>query len=244
MGRRKSLVKKPVSAFTEREMDALYDVVRKLYLRRIKVGRLVLTFEEYVHSFVPQPARDIFFEAAPWISTPNYARWELAVPDGGTMKMTLNMCEINRVPAPPLPRHLALQPDAPQEVVDRIMQWVAHGDASREFGRVRKVLETFNVMGWSRLAIRYYWPTILALLSEGRTSLKEYVPELQDLRVPPKLQPLPQGLQTACRQTAETIASVRLIPPDIDEPDPGEVMLDIISGQEYEEQVGLFTGMS
>lgn len=234
---------KSVTAFKDHEINALCDVIRNLYLRRTNVGKLALTFEEYLNTFVPAPAREIFVEASQWAKPIQYARWELLTPDGGMTMMTLSMNEINRVPALPLPRHLAIQPDAPQDVVDRIMQWIEHGDASREFGRVRRVLETFNVGGFSKLAIRYYWPSILALLSEGNRHLQEMTRDLQDLRTPVKLPPLPPGLLQACRQTAETIASARLIPADIEEPEPGEVMLDIVSGQTYEEAIGTFSGM-
>jgi hypothetical protein len=233
------------SAFNDVEINALNDVIHNLYIRRTHVGKLALTFEEYLNTFVPEPAREIFVEAAQWVYSPRYARWELLHPtDGSALKMTLSMYEMYSTPAPPLPRQLMIQPNAPQDVVERVMQWVVHGgDVSRDFGRVRKVLDAFNNSGFSRLAIRYYWPTLLALLSEGPTRLKDMVPELQDLRRPPKLPPLPPGLQRACRETAETISTARLIPADIDEPEPGEVMLDIVSGQIYDEPIGEFEGM-
>ena len=228
-------------AFNASIINSLQHTIRQLYLRRMRVGKLSLTSEEYIHTFVPSPAREIFRDIAPWeINARRSSAWNLPLAEG-RINATLQINQGKH--ALPLPLYPDIQADAPNEVVQRIMDWAMKGgDASREFGRVNAVLEKLNT-SYSRVTMRYYWPTILALLSESN-STKQLVPELQDLRAPANPKPLPHGLLQACRQTAETISSVRLLPPDTSEEDPGEVSINIMTGQEYKEPFGRFFGLS
>jgi hypothetical protein len=229
------------NAFNNTTMNNLQGSIRSLFYRRQKVGKLHLTNDEYLHTFVPREARAAVREAAPWMCHDGRrhrfdlygvkAAMELRVPhekpDGHPM---------------PVMRLLMIQGDAPKDVVDKIQHWTERGgDYSRDFGRVVKVLEMLNTTQ-SRVAIRYYWPTILALCSEGHNT-KELVTELQEMRQPARLKPLPAGLQAACRLTAETIATARLIPADAEEDEGGEVVIDIITGQQYNEPFSSFYGL-
>jgi len=233
------------AAFNHMINSAINNTIRTLYCRRKMVGTLSLTHEEYMETFVPREARDAFRAAAPWASRSEgrHYRWDLELLTGEKYTATMQINEnVNRAPAPIVPRTLAIQPDAPSEIVGRIFGWATTGgDVSREFGRVRLVFDTLNEQ-FSRITMRYYWPTILALLSENKDT-KHLVAELQELKTPAKPKPLPQGLLLACKQTAETIASARLIPADIQEPEPGEVDIDIAPGQKYQEHLGTFYGM-
>ena len=235
------------AAFNSSIMEKLNETIRVLYNRRRKVGPMHLTFDEYLDTFVPYEARDAFRAAAPWSYNSNRAhRWELHLGANEVINATIELRDhyAHKNP-PPMVRMPMIQGDAPSEVVDRIKHWAAlGGDASREFGRVMKVLELLN-MSHSRVAIRYYWPTILALCSECHVnSVKELVTEMQDLRMPARLKPLPQGLSQACRLAAETISTARLIPADIEEDVSGEVVIGIVTGQRYDEPFSEFWGVA
>jgi hypothetical protein len=235
------------AAFSRSTMDRLQATVRTLYYRRKQIGRLFLTHEEYIQTFVPAEARHAFREAAPWCAPDNRQHhWELRLDKDNTMQATLRMHLVAGRPCPPpVTRMPRIQGDAPPEISQKIYDWAERGgDASREFGRVAKVLELLN-MNFSRVAIRYYWPTILAICSEtDKAGMQELVQEMQDMKMPARLRPLPTGVTAACRQAAETIATVRLIPADIDEEEEGDVIIDIVAGQEYIEPFGTFYGMT
>ena len=233
------------NAFNNATINNMQGHVRQLYYRRKKIGRLTFTFEEYIKTFVPQEARDTFRDAAPWAyASTRTHRWGLHT-ISGKLNATLELREDGRngqTYAPPVPRHIMIQKDAPTELVQRIHNWAElGGDVSREFGRVMKVLELLNA-SHSRVAIRYFWPTILAICSEGNNT-KDIVKDLQDMRMPVRLKPLPPGLLIACRQTAETIASAKLIPADIADDESGEVVIDIVAGQQYEEPFSTYWGL-
>jgi hypothetical protein len=228
----------------------LHNTIRSLFYRRQRIGSLLLSFDEYIRTFVPPDARELFQQVARHTAAPHWnRRWELHMPSGYKVDATLKLYDAGDFAggayAPPMPREIRIQGDAPLEVVNRIYEWAERGgDVSREFGRVSSVFERLNV-SLSRVAIRYYWPTILALLSEsGKSANLDLVRELQDLKQPARLKPLPPGLSTACRLTAETIATTRLLPADVMEPDPsGSAELGIVTGQTYTEQFNTFCGI-
>ena len=232
------------NAFSNTIINNLHSNIRTLYHRRKQVGKLVLTNEEYIQTFVPHEARELFRDITPLMAFDKFFyRWDLPRYDNSALNATLHIDSHAPVP---VPRELRMQPDAPKEIVERIYQWTEHGgDVSRDFGRVGRVLSILNE-NFSRTAIRYYWPTILALCSENPQT-KDLVQELQEMRQPVKLNPLPLGLPLACRQTAETIATARLIPADIDETTlphelAGRVTIGIVEGQHYIEPFGAFYG--
>jgi hypothetical protein len=232
------------NAFSNTIIGHMQGNIRTLYHRRKKVGRIHLTHEEYLQTFVPAEVRDAFWEARlhSYHACRSH-RWTLHLSSDQKIEATLELHEPHATKAPPMVQMPQIQGDAPQEIVDRIHEWAARGgDASREFGRVMKVLEILNA-GFSRVAIRYYWPTILAICSES-THTKDIVQELQDMRQPARLKPLPPGLSTACRLTAETISTARLIPADIEEEEGMESTIDIVVGQSYNEQFSAFWGLS
>ena len=236
------------AAFNNNIMSHLQTTVRSLYNRRRKVGKLVLTYDEYLNTFVPKEMRGTFQEVASWM-VPDHRvhRWELTTHGTATgvikASLQMGMPNASRSP-PPVTRQIYMQGDAPPDVTERIYHWAEHGgDASRDFARVSKVLDILNNT-MSRVAIRYYWPTILAICSEGPSVTKDLIHELQDLRTPAKLKPLPPGLQQACRLAAETISTVRLLPADVEDVE-GEVIIDIVAGQTYAEMgIGTFYGLS
>jgi len=232
------------AAFNNTTSNHICDNIRTLYTRRKKVGKMVLTNEEYIKTFIPYEWREHVRDITPLLAVdkPTH-KWELRVRDSA-LNATLHMRGL--YPAPAL-RDVRIQSDAPEEIVTRIHQWTEHGgDVSRDFGRVTKVFTLLNEK-FSRVAIRYYWPTILALCSESNKT-KHLVQEMQEMRQPVKLKPLPQGLPLACRQTAETIATARLIPSDIDNQEElavtleGSVTIGIVEGQYYTESFGTFYG--
>ena len=232
-------------AFNTTIMNQLYSNIHTLYSRRRMIARLEITPEEYIAAFVPEEARGLFRDITPWILHEKQThRWELTI-DGTPLNATVVMpLDSNKqAPLPPVPRNLALQPDAPEEVVERIHYWANRGgDTSREFGRVNKVLNMMND-GFSRNVIRYYWPTIIPLCGVHHAT-KGVAEELQELRVPARPKPLPSGLLKACRQTAETISAAQLIPTDVEPTESGNIRIDIAQGQHYTEPFGTFYGVS
>jgi hypothetical protein len=235
------------NAFNNTTMNNLALAVRQLFYRRQMVGKFYLTFDEYIRTFVPAEARDAFRQATGWTyADQRQHKWDLLLPNGDKVNATLRLVETisNGEHAPPAPRHIAIQGDAPPEIVENIREWALRGgDPSRDFGRVIQVLNILN-QNFSRVAIRYYWPTILAILSEG-TNTKDLVQEMQDLKMPARLKPLPPGLMQACRLAAETVSTTRLLPVDVEEPDAGgKAVIDIVCGQHYEETFGKFWGVA
>lgn len=226
-------------AFNQTVFGRITSNVRSLFHRRTQVGGLHLTTEEYLATFVPREARDLFRDTAPLMFKQSlYHRFGLNLPDNKTIKAVLQ----SHGNAILLPRIIEIQPDAPPEIVQRIYGWIDNGgDVSRDFGRVNKVFAMLNTE-YSRVGMRYYWPTILALCSEGDMT-KDLVQPMQELRTPATLRPLPRGLAKACRQTAETISTARLIPADASAPVYEEgVTLSIAVGQTYTEDFGTFHG--
>ena len=225
-------------AFNGEIVNKIANNIHALFQRRSRVGGLHLTNEEFIQTFVPTEARDVFRYITPLLSNGSARKFQLATSAG-----ELAVYAIPRgTPSPPVPRIMVIQPDAPQELVERINYWITHGgDVSREFGRVTKVFTELNAQ-CSRVAMRYYWPTILALCSESDAT-KGIVKELQELRTPNKLHSLPLGLMKACRLTADTIATARLLPADVEMPVYSEGMeITAVPGQKYEEDFGTFYG--
>ena len=229
-------------AFNSTTYSQLQSNITALYHRRTRIGKLELTFEEYIQTFVPSEARQLFRDITSYV-TSNVTSQHFTLYISGS-PISSRVLFRGGGKTPPFPRNMTIQPDAPNEIVDRIHSWYEHGgDASRDFGRVSKLLTFFNE-NFSRVAIRYYWPTILAICSEGEGT-KHLVQELQELRTPVKLKPLPPGVAKACRQAAETIATTRLIPTDVeDSTEIGEATISIISGQQYDEEFDSFFGLS
>ena len=229
-------------AFNSTTCSQLHYNITTLYLRRTRIGKLELTFEEYIQTFVPTEARQMFRDITSYVtSSVSSQHFELHI-SGSPVQSRVTLKGGSKTP--PIPRNMVIQPDAPNEIIDRIRSWYEHGgDASRDFGRVSKLLTFFNE-NFSRVAIRYYWPTILAICSEGENT-KHLVQELQELRTPVKLKSLPPGVAKACRQAAETIATARLIPTDAGEnTETADVTISIVSGQSYNEEFGSFFGLN
>lgn len=233
-----------MSAFSRSVMYDIRDNINTLYRRRKQLGQMTLTQQEYVDTFVPSEARHIFREIATYIDTAAQCHsFKLNCGEGKMQTALLYMRGTADKRALPMVRDLAIQPDAPQHVIDRINYWIENGgDPSREFGRVSKVLDLLNNV-CSKSALRYYWPTIISLLGE-RENTRELSKELQELKMPGKIPQLGSSLLTACRITAETIAQAKLIPHDIKAPEPGEVTIEIKVGQLHTEPFGTFYGMS
>jgi len=230
-------------AFSQTTLSALHSNIRLLYTRRCQVGKLFLTHEEFIASFVPLEARDLFRDIAQYMSPDTRVhRFKLAV--GGTEEQAyIHMGDLGGR-TPPVPDKIRIQRDAPPEIVRRIEAWMASGgNPSRDFGRVAKVLNTLNGF-CSKNMVRYYWPTVIAIASESETT-QQMAKDLQELRVPASVRSLPTGLLAACKQSAETIATARLISKDIISTDPvGGVHIDIVPGQSYNEAHGMFYGIT
>jgi hypothetical protein len=212
--------------------------IRTLFHRRNKVGDVYLSDEEYLATFVPAAARDLFREVGPLIAKPvSRSRFNMSML--GSAQAVLHL---HGTTSPPVPRRLEIQPDAPGDVLARINSWIENGgDVSRDFGRVVKVFEVLN-REHSKVSMRYYWPTILALCSESPDT-KDMARELQHLRTPTTLRSLPPGLATACKQAANTIATARLLPTDTTAPvyTDGATLL-VVHGHTYAEDFATFSG--
>jgi hypothetical protein len=236
-------------AFNADTINQLYNNIRTLFNRRQAIAAMPLTHEEYLNVFVPANLRDAFRAVAGTIDNKTFRNWKwLSSPNahasGPVLGDEMLACSIKfNALAPPVPRVLEVQPDADPEILERIGAWIERGgDCSREFGRVNLVLASLN-KEFSRVAIRYYWPTIIALCNADRSTLS-LGKELQELRMPAKLKPLPRGLLTACRQTSETVAIAQLLPEKVeDQAEKSDISISIQTGQYYREPCGTFYGM-
>jgi hypothetical protein len=231
-------------AFNQSVHATLQQNIRELWGRRLRIGRLNLSHDEYINTFVPVEARELFCGVSRYVmSKPAWHDLNWPAADGTRLKLNLLLDSKPGRPAPPYMHEHVVQPDAPQEVVDRINSWLkTGGDAHRDFARVGKLLEKLNET-CSKNTIRYYWPTIIPICAAS-THTKVYAEELQALKPPKNPTPLPRGLQQACRLTAETITTVGLIPTDVPNQDFGECSIQVQAGQRYEEpDLGKFSGM-
>ncbi len=221
--------------------------IQTLFRRRWSIASLTISHEDYIRTFVPAEARQLFRDITPFNGKSNEYI-------GGHLNLSQFNCDTGpkgflyiggdaRKIAPPLVKDLALQHDAPPEVVAHIKTWLENGgDVSRDFGRIAALFTTLNE-GFSRSAIRHYWPSIMALC-DGNEATIPLIAEMQNMRASAS-KPLPPGLAAACRKTAETISTARLIPDDVKETEFGEVTIQVTRGQGYkEEAIGLFYGMN
>jgi hypothetical protein len=232
-------------AFSYSTLNQLHQNIRALWYRRQRVGKLYLTHEEYIDTFVPLEAREHFTAIARHVqSRPQWHDLYWPTADGSRLKLNVLLESKVARPAPPYMHEHVVQPDAPQEVVDRINSWLTTGgDANRDFARVAMLLNKFNE-SCSRNTIRYYWPTIIPICAEHQDT-KRFAEELAALKPPKNPAPLPRGLQQACRLTAETITTTLLIPTDVNDQGWGETTIQVATGQKYNEpDLGDFIGLS
>src|SRR4051812_20126618 len=194
-------------AFKDKVLSRLRENIRELYQRRCRIGRLILTHDEYLATFAPREARQLLADVAPYVAKPN----------GGTTLMWSHGDEKVKFwmwrdtspdrPAPPLLGQHYLQSDAPLEVIERVNTWLDRGgNISRDYGRVAATLFKLNELCKSPSQIRFFWPSIMQICAEHETT-RSLGSELQTIRSPQGLT-LPAGLQKACRLTAETMSTV------------------------------------
>lgn len=237
-----------MSAFGYNIAWQIRENIRTLYRRREALARLSLTYDEYIAVFVPAPARQMFRDITPYTGvgtgTGDYAHGPIDLSQFGYPTMGTLIIRGDHKPAPPLMKRLEVQPDAPTDVVQRIRVWLENGgDAPGDFGRVLKVFDVLNEK-YSRAAMRHYWPTIMALC-DNNDATKELIPDLQNMRAPAGLKPLPPGLIAACRRTAATISTAQLIPDDVASSEIDEVSIKAGSGHTYKEEgLGSFYGLA
>lgn len=232
-----------MSAFSYSVRYKLVDNIRTLYNRRKVLSRLLLTHEEYIDTFVPAEARQLFRDVMPYHDNSGYLRGKIDLrPFGGEQGQL--WLRGDRKACPPLVKDLTAQPDAPADVVERIKSWIENGgDAHRDFGRVTSVFTYLND-NYSRAALRHYWPSIMVLCDQNDET-KYLVQELQTMRPPVNLKPLPPGLVQACRKTASTVSTAQLIPTDVSGAEIEEVSIEAVCGQQYREDgLGEFFGLS
>lgn len=232
-------------AFSYSTLTQLNQNIRTLWYRRQRVGKMHLTHEEYIDTFVPLEAREMFAGVARHVqSRPMWHEMHWPVADGTRLKLNILLESKLDRPAPPYLREHVVQPDAPQHVIDRINTWiVTGGDVHRDFARVAVLLTKLNE-SCSRNTIRYYWPTIIPICAEHQDT-KRFAEELAALKAPKNPAPLPRGLQQACRLTAETITTTLLIPAEAQDQGFGEATIQVAPGQRYNEpDLGSYGGMS
>src|SRR5580765_7445258 len=101
------------AAFNAQTMTHLGNSIRQLYQRRRMVGKLVLSQEEYLETFVPIDVRPLFRDVSPWIATEKYHhKFTLALPSGLALNAQLRLSEAGGTA--PVPRSLFIQSDAPK----------------------------------------------------------------------------------------------------------------------------------
>lgn len=230
-----------MAAFSYSIRSQLNQNIYNLYQRRRAIAKLMLTHDEYIATFVPAPARQLFKEMQPYNGHTGYATGELDLTQFGHPGEARLFIRGDKKAAPPLVRGLELQPDAPPEVVERIKVWLENdGDVHRDFARVRRVLE-YLCENYSRAALRHYWPTIMALCDNNEYT-KGLIQDLQVMRPPSALKPLPHGVAVACRKTASTISTAQLIPDGVTHSEIEEVGIETVGNAYKEDGLGTFYG--
>jgi hypothetical protein len=228
-----------MSAFKSNYVHQINANIQTLFYRLKIVSKMTISHEEFLQLFVPEEHRDTYRSIAVMAHTGSpFARFQW-----GDTHLKIRLNHLTGSYPPPVPRDMVLQGDAPEELVERIRTWmVSGGDASRDFGRVRAVLNKLNEE-LTKAQVRFVWPTIMALCNVNDV-LAPLALELQDLKAAGGAA-LPRGLLLACRKTAATISMTCLIPTDITEREPGEVTLEAADGASHtEDGIGDFYGMS
>lgn len=233
-----------MSAFSNSYRWQIENNIRALYARRRAIGTLLLSFDEYIATFVSAHARQMIRDMRPLNGHQSMVSGQLSLAQFGyeaTATLYINGADSTN-PAPPLVRSLEAQSDAPPEVIQRIHAWIENGaDAHRDFARVMVLFRALNEK-FSRAAMRHYWPTIMALC-DGNDATKHLVSELQVMKAPAALKPLPPGYLDLCRKTAATVSTARLIPTDVNVSNIAEVGIDVNGHQAYKEPgIGTFYG--
>lgn len=233
-----------MSAFSNSYRYMIENNVRQLYARRRAIATLELTFDEYIETFVPARHRQLVRDMRPLNGHTNMVSGQIDLTQFGyeaTATLYINGAD-SANPPPPLIRGLEAQPDAPPEVIQRIHAWIENGaDVHRDFARVISLFRAMNEK-FSRAAMRHYWPTIMALC-DGNDGTKDLIPELQVMKAPAALKPLPPGYLDLCRKTAATVSTAQLIPTDVEHKALAEIGVVVNGHQVYEEPgLGAFYG--
>jgi hypothetical protein len=231
-------------AFNYTTRNQIEQNIKAFYARRRVISRLFLTHDEYVDTFVPSEARQMFRDIAPYSGITAFASAPIDLTQFGHIGVGKLYIRGDRKFAPPLVRGHYLQGDAPAEVVARIKTWLENGgDVHGDFGRVLAVFNYLNE-GYGKSALRHYWPTIMALCDNNEHT-QSLVSKLQVLKAPASMKPLPPGVIQACRKTASTIATAQLIPHDVSGAEIEEVSIEADQSQRYvEDGIGEFFGMN
>lgn len=195
-----------------RVYGAIDKTIEALRDRMIAHLRPNLTYEDFLRLFVAPDEREIC-RLAPTVCN-LYQTRSAAVPNAlGLPLLSLHMDDSKGTSAPLIPKNLAIQDDAPSELVARITPWVIERlSIGTDFGLVKVVLARLDhecTGGPSQL--RYMWPSILSLCSLDE-NLTPFADAIRGLRQPKSIPSLPPEWRDACRQSAATIAAALLLP--------------------------------
>ncbi|WP_454627691.1 hypothetical protein [Bradyrhizobium cenepequi] len=231
-------------AFKPMVVEQINKNIGLMFSRLKKVSTKTISHDDFINLFVPRDHRDAFREMAILADT-GYGR--SARYKWGEFNLRFSLNDRPGKYPPPIPRRLIVQEDAPEDLIYAITEWSRNGgDASGDFGRVRKLFEVLNDK-LSKSEMRFVWPSILAICGADETNVvaKQAAADLQQVRTPAGVVSLPPGLRAACRKTADTIAMVGLIPHDVQYPEQGEVTIEAVNGSHYSEpDLGGFHGLS
>ena len=228
-------------AFSYAVKGEIENNIRIMYARLRAVSFKSLTNDDFLRLFVPAVDREMYGKMIGKVQPIHcHAHYEWLT--GTDLVFTL------RGAGGLIPTCMALQPDAPADLLDAITKWTQQGgDASGDCGRVMKLFEVLNEK-CSKQQMRFLWPSILTILglNDEKTNLKQLAIEMQELKAPKKPPELPMGVMQACRRTSETVAMCSLIPHDVlSRPtDEGAVVLRTLASRSYSEPgLGHFIGM-
>lgn len=200
-------------AFSAPQSTLINDVLRRQYVHVSDALRFQLTYDEFLCAFVPTDDREYykrFAKEARLIYAPrDYPQETTTILSGATVKVLVHAGE----GAPLIPRNISLQPDVNDALVSRLTSWVTNqlNDTSREFGRVRSVIDRLNMVCTTPAVMRYYWPAILMLIDDD-ADLKARYADLHDVQKPPRngisFHPM---LRKAMRQAAATLTTAAIL---------------------------------
>lgn len=201
--------------FTQSELCAIIHRVECMRLDMLSHCTDVFTHDDYYNLFVPselhQALRDVVEHAClpPYYENSFRVFWPHI---HKLIEVTVNKYNDHKQPL--IMKLNALQPSAPQELIDRVTSIVTERwQINTDFGRVKGVIRALNKYCDTASQMRICWPQIVTLAL--RAELYYLVEKMQC--IPRELIVLPFPIRKACQKAAITITQAQLLS-DVERP--------------------------
>jgi hypothetical protein len=202
---------KPV--FNAAVMDAFNGATKVLFNRVISYNQPPFTQEDILTLLVPESDRDVL-RRAPIVGADNYMT-NTCGPQWRTIYLEIELRHLPNTARPLAPRSPILQEDAPQELINRMDEWVHRRRAiGLEFARVDQVVKHLNGVCKLPSQVRYAWPSIVALASMNEFT-QQIGRNLTTFKRPRSLPPI-HDIRESLQKASATVSSALLLADDRD----------------------------